>query len=147
MISLILLLAAATSPEESLRLARRVAEGGAIAAMLPAIEAKDTQELIAEHPQLSPTDKQALLASAHRTFLRGRERLMEATARGYAERLSVKDMRVLVKFQATRAARNHAAATPAVIAGAMKAMGPVNFKADAVAVYCRESGNLCPPAK
>ena len=147
MISLLLILAAVTSPDEVDRLARQVAEGGALASLLPVMEAKGTQEILAEHPQLSPIDKQALLASAHRTFLRGRERLMEATARGYAQRLSVKDMRTLVRFQRTNAARNQEAATPAVIAETMKAIGPMNFKADAVAVYCRESGNLCPPAK
>ena len=147
MITLLLLMAAATSSDEVLRLSRQVAESGALAAMLPVIEARDTRDIIAEHPELSPADRQALLASARRTFLRGRERLMEATARGYAERLSVKDMRALVKFQRTTAARNHAEATPSVFAATMKAMGPMNFKADAVAVYCRESGNLCPPAK
>ncbi len=147
MISVMLLLAMASPSSEANSLARQVAEGGALAAILPVLEARDTLQILAEHPQLSPGEKQALLASAHRTFLRGRDRLMEATARGYAKRLSIQDMRALVKFQRSKAARNHAAATPAVIAESMKAMGPMNFKADAVAVYCRESGNLCPPPK
>lgn len=147
MIFMILVLAMASPSNEALSLGRQVAESGALAAILPVLEAQDTQQILAEHPQLSPAEKQALLASAHRTFLRGRDRLMETTARGYAQRLSVQDMRAIVKFQRSKAARNHARATPAVIAETMKAMAPMNFKTDAVAVYCRESGNLCPPAK
>lgn len=140
---LALALAAASPSPETLALGRQLAESGSLAALLPLIQAKETAELIAAHRELRPEDRAKLRSVAARTYAAGRERLMDATARAYAERLSVEDLRALVAFEKTPAAGRYRAAVPAAIAATMKAVGPMDFKGDVVKAYCKETGKLC----
>ncbi len=144
MILALMLAAAAAAPSpEALSLGRQLAETGALAGLLPQISAKETEELVADHPEFSAADKAALRATARRVFEAGRDRLMDATGRAYAERLSVRDLRKLVAFQRSGAAHRYQAAMPQAIAATMQSVGKMDFKADVAAAFCKEKGRLC----
>jgi len=140
---LALALAASTPSPEQLRLGRELAESGTLAALLPMVAEKEISELVAAHPELSEADRAAFRASARATYQAGRDRLMDATGRAYAERLSIADLRALVAFNRTKAAARYRAAMPGAVASAMQAMGAMDFKKDALAAYCRQTGKLC----
>ena len=140
---LALALAAATPSAEALRLGRELAEAGTLAALLPLIQQKETEDMVAAHPELSEPDKETLRATANRIYETGRDKLLSATGRAYAERLITADLRRLVAFNRTGTAKRYREATPAVIAATMQAVGTMDFKKDVRAAFCKETGKLC----
>lgn len=138
-----LALAAAAPSAEAERLGRKLAEMGTLAALLPLAAKKDTDELVASHAELSDADKAALRRAAERTFEAGRAKLMAATGHAYAERLSVAEMRALVAFDRTPAARHYREAMPGAIVATMQAVGSMDLKKDTLAAFCRDTGKLC----
>jgi hypothetical protein len=138
-----LALAAAAPSTEALALGRQIAEAGTLASLLPLMQARETEELVGAHPELSASEQAKLKETAERVYLAGRERLMAATARAYAERLSIRDLRAVVAFQKSSAARRYQRATPGAIAATMQAVGTMDFKADVLAAYCKDTGKLC----
>ena len=143
MIATALLLFMAEPPPEALSLSRELAETGTLAAVLPLVQAKETEELIANNPELSPAERDQLRAIAKATFRQGRERIMDATARAYAERLPLGDLRALAAFQKTEAATRYRDLMPEAIAAAMQSIGPMDYKGDVRAAFCKETGKLC----
>jgi hypothetical protein len=142
MILLSLALAAATPAPEVERLGRQLAESGTLAAILPLMKQKEIEELVSGSG-LDEAGKADLRATAERVFEQGRDRLMTATAKAYAERLSAEDLRQLVAFEQTDAAKRYRAAVPGAIAATMQAVGQMDFKKDVRAAFCREKGKLC----
>ena len=138
-----LLLAAAAPSAEALALGRQIAEAGTLASFVELVQTKETDELVEAHPELSDADKAKLRVTARSVYQLGRERLMQATARAYAERLSVADMRDVVAFQKSRAGQTYRGAIPAVIAATVESVGEMDFKGDVLAAYCKETGKLC----
>jgi hypothetical protein len=138
-----LLLAAAAPSAEAVALGRQIAEAGTLASFVELVQAKETDELVEAHPELSDPDKAKLRAMARNVYQAGRERLMQATARAYAERLSVADMRDVVAFQKSRAGQTYRGAIPAVIAATVESVGEMDFKGDVTKAYCKETGKLC----
>jgi hypothetical protein len=86
-----------------------------------------------------------LRATAHRIYLGGRERLMQATAKAYADKLSLGDLRVIAAFWKSPAGQSYRASIPAVIAATVESVGDMDFKGDVIAAYCKETGKLCAP--
>jgi hypothetical protein len=138
-----LLIAAAAPSAEALALGRQIAEAGTMASFIELVQAKETDELVEAHPELSDADKVRLRATAKTVYQSGRERLMQASARAYAERLSIADMRGVVAFQKSRAGQTYRGAIPAVIAATVQSVGEMDFKGDVAKAYCKESGKLC----
>ena len=138
-----LLLAPAAPNAEALALGRQIAEAGTLASFVELVQTKETEELVEAHSELTPAEKDKLKAVAHQVYLGGRERLMQATARAYAERLSVADMRDIVAFQKSRAGQTYRGAIPAVIAATVESVGEMDFKGDVTAAYCKQTGKLC----
>lgn len=144
MVMLILLAAAAAQPSpDALRLGRKLAEVGTLATILPMMKKSEVEELINDHPELDSDDQAKLRASADRVFETGRERLLSATGRAYAEHLSIADLRSVLAFQSSAVAKRYRAVTPQVIADTMKNVGKLDFKGDVAAAYCKETGKLC----
>jgi hypothetical protein len=127
---------------EALALGRRLAESGTLAALLPIKVRQETEELVAEHPDYSDADKAALRAVAAEQARAGTEVLLAATGRSYAETLSIDDLRVLVTFNDSAAAKRWREATPAAIAAAMGA-GEFDFKGDTRKAFCARTGKGC----
>jgi len=141
---LFLALLAAQPSAEALKLGREIAESGTLASMLPLIKQDEVGKLLKEHPELSAAEQAQLKQTADRVFTAGAHKLFAATARGYAERLSVEDLRVAAAYYRSPAAKRMQAALPQVIAGAMSAMQGMDFKKDLTAAYCKDTGKLCP---
>ena len=139
-----LLIALAAPSAEAERLGRELAEQGTLAALLPLMREKETADLISEAKDLSAAEQERLRALAGQIFERGRDKLLAATGHAYAERLSVEDLKALVAFHKSGAAKRAQAAMPEVIAASMQAVGPMDFKADVRKAYCAETGKLCP---
>jgi hypothetical protein len=144
MIWMALMMAAAEPSPEALALGREAAQAGMLATLLPILEAETTEKLVAEFPELSDADRQKLRDTAHRTYVEGRARLLEADGRAYAEQLSVEDLRTIVAFFRTDAAKHYRDAMPRIAASTMATVGPMDFKKDVIAAYCKETGKLCP---
>jgi hypothetical protein len=140
---LIAALAAAHPSAESIRLAREIAHGGTLATLLPMIQAKEVDELVAAHPELSAADNAGLRATAKRVYEQGREKLLSAEAEAFARRLSLTDLRAIAAFERSSAARHYRSASPQVIAATMQAMGTMDYKRDVMSAFCKESGKLC----
>ena len=144
MVTILVVAAAAAQPApEALQLGRRIAETGTLAAILPMIQQKETEELVAAHPELDAADKARLRGTAKRVFDVGRERLIQAEAQAYARHMNVRDLRALVAFQSSPAGKRYRAAVPRVIADTAKLIGKADFKGDVLVAYCKETGKLC----
>ena len=143
MVILALLLAAAEPSAEALALGRQVADSGTLAALLPLMQQKETEELIAAHKELTAAEQEKLRATAASVYEIGRERLMQAEARAYAERLSIDDLRAVAAFQGSEAGKRQRAAMPGVIGDTIQNAGKIDFKADVIAAYCKDTGKLC----
>ena len=143
MVIVLLLLAVAQPSAEALKLGRQLAESGTLATVLPMLQQKETEELVAAHPELSATEQAQLRTTAKRTYEAGRERLMQAEAQAYAQRLRITDLRAAVAFQLSGAGRRYRQAMPSVIGDTMKLIGSMDFKGDVIAAYCKETGKLC----
>lgn len=128
---------------EAEALAVRVARAGSIMALLPLVAKKDTDALVADHPELSAAEKQRLRATADATFKAGVARIETAFGRAYARRFSVPELRVLVTQLESPEQRRLRALQPPVMAEALSALGEVDLKKDTLAAFCRDTGKLC----
>ena len=142
MILLALLLAATPTPEAE-ALGRRLAATGTLAAILPMMIKKDTEELVAAHPELSAPEQADLRATAATVARAGTERLNAAMGHEYASSLSVDDLKALVAYNESPVAKRYRAAIPAATAQAMQAAGKFDFKADVAKAFCAKTKKLC----
>ncbi|WP_423141498.1 hypothetical protein ACOYW6_11740 [Parablastomonas sp. CN1-191] len=124
-------------------LGRELAASGTLAALAPLQARAETEELVAAHPELTAAEQAQLRAVAARTAAAGTERLMAAIGHAYAMRLSRADLSALVAFERTAAAKRMRTAIPFTIAATMQAVGKLDFKADTLAAFCKDTGKLC----
>ena len=144
MIAMIFLaLAAATPSPEAQQLGRKLADTGLLASILPMMKQKEVEEIVGNAKDLSDAEKTALRSTADRVYEEGRARLLTATGNSYAQSLSVEDLKALVAFEGTDAAKRYRAAMPGAIASTMQAVGQMDFKKDVRAAFCEEKGKLC----
>lgn len=135
---------AQTAPgAEAEALGVRLAQTGTLAALLPTITAKEREEMVARHPELSDADKAALRATADDVAKAAIERLTAAIGHGYASRLSVEDLRALVAFNESPPARNWRKATPGAVMEAMQSVGEMHLAEETQAAFCKKTGKLC----
>jgi hypothetical protein len=144
MVSLLALALAAAAPSpEAQTLGRQIAEHGTLASLLPLLQQKEAEELIAAHPELSADEQAKLRSTAIRVYETSRERLMAAEGRSWAGQLTVAEMRAILTYQNSTAGKRYRAVTPAVIAATLKSIGQLDFKSDVLAAFCKETGKLC----
>jgi hypothetical protein len=144
LLALALVQAAPAPPSpEAEALGKQVAETGTLAAVLPMIVAKDREQLVAEHPELSDADKTTLRASADAAAAAAIDRLLTAIGHGYARNLSVEDLRAVAAFNTSPAAKRWRAATPVALASAMGEVGDINLQQAALKDFCAKTGKLC----
>ena len=135
----------ATAPTaEAERLGLEVAKTGTLATLLPIMAAKETDELVAAHPELAEGEKADLRGVATRVANDGRDRLMRLNGHAYATRLSEADMRTILAFEGSTAGRAYRASIPGAIVETMQGAGQMDFKKDAIAAYCAKTGKACP---
>lgn len=141
-----LLMAAAAPSAEAEALGRRLAETGTLSALLPLAARKETEELIAAHPELDDADKAALRAVAAETARGGMDKAVAASGHAYAAALPIEDLKALVAFNESAAARRYRAAQPQAIAATMQALAGLDFKKDVMAAFCARTGKGCAPS-
>jgi len=139
-----LALLAAAPTAEAERLGIEVANTGTLATLLPIVTAKETDELVADHPELNDMEKAELRGTATRIANETRDRLMRLTGHAYATRLSEADMHAILAFDASPAGTAYRAAIPSAIAETLQGAGAIDFKKDAIAAFCTKTGKACP---
>jgi hypothetical protein len=132
-----------TPGPRALALGRELAQSGTLASLLPLLIAKDTEDLVAEFPDLSTTETARLRAIAAEVAASGTERLFAAQARAYAMRLSEADLAVLAEAARSPAQARYRAALPFAIAATMAGVGELDLKKDIRAAWCKETGKGC----
>ena len=140
---MILALLLAASTPEAQDLGERLARTGTLASLAPLLFEKETEELIAEQPDLTVDEQAELREISRNTGQRLLERVTSVEGSAYAEQLSVEDLRALVAFAESDVARRQRAATPAVIIQTMTALGEIDFKAEVAEAMCNASGKMC----
>lgn len=128
---------------EAQALGEELARQGLLGTLLPIMAAKETEELVAKHPELSEADQATLRATAAETARTASARVIAAQGRIYAEQLTLEDLRTLTTQNRTPAATRFKAVQPAVIAGTAKAMEGVDFKKEVMGVFCKRTGKGC----
>jgi len=124
-------------------LGRQLAASGTLAQLAPILLARDIEDLLAEHAELSEADLATLRATSERVGRAAFERMLAVEGHAYAQALSEDDLALLVFFEAGDVARRRRAALPSVIAGTMQALTGVDVKADMIAAFCAETGKAC----
>jgi hypothetical protein len=130
-------------PSEAQLLGVRLAKTSGFAAIAPSLIEKDLAELAREDASLSAAQRERLLSIGRTEARAGLEKVMLAIGSGYARRLSVEDLRVLVAHGESPAAVRWRTAEPAVMADAMGTIGEMDLKKNVAAAFCRDSGKLC----
>lgn len=128
--------AAAPAVTAAEALGRQVAETGTLASLLPLLAAKDTDELVAQHPELTPADQAALRRTAAATLDAAKARLFGAEAKAYAAALTLAELRAIVAWQTGPTAARLRIAQPKAIAAAMGAMQGFDLKKETWAAFC-----------
>ena len=105
---------------------------------------KEAGEMIADHPELSASERTELLAIAEKRAEAGRARLVEAMGAAYAAELSIEDMRAIAGFNEGPVAARWKAAEPRAIEAAVQALGGIDFKAEVLKAMCAQTGKACP---
>ncbi|WP_085809929.1 hypothetical protein [Sphingomonas sp. TZW2008] len=121
----------------------RLARTGSIMALLPLVAAKDTDDLVAAHPDLSPTEQARLRATARTTLAAGMARIETAFGTAYAKRLTPGELTALVAAAERHEQQRLRAVQPMVMAEAIASLGTLDFKKDVAAAFCRDTGKLC----
>lgn len=141
---LLALIMAATLPSaDAEALGRRLAAVGAFQTMLPMVAKKETEEMIAAHPDLSPAERDRLRAVARGVMERGSARIAAGIGHEYAATLSLDDLKALVAFNESPVAQRYRSAMPAVTMKGLAAAGQIDFKGDVAKAFCAETGKLC----
>ncbi len=143
MILMAILLQAAAPGADAVDLGKRVAESGMLARMIPMIAEGEASDMIKGHPELSAPEQQELRAIARATAARGQGRLVDAMGAAYATRLSAADMRAIVAFNDSPAAKRWKATEPDAIKAAIAVLGGIDFKGDVLKQVCDKTGKAC----
>ena len=143
MIAALMLFAAAAPSAEAEALGARLARSGTLASLLPLMVAKDTEELVAAHKDLTPAEQATLRATAGEIGKAGSDKLFSAEGKAFAEALSVADLRALVAHAESPAAKRMRDAMPKVMMATMQSAGSIDFKKDVMAAFCTKTGKGC----
>ena len=119
----------------------RLARAGSIMALL--VAAKDTNDLVAAHPDLSPAEQARLRATARTTLAAGMARIETAFGTADAKRLTPGELTALVAAAERPEQQRLCAVQPMVMAEAIASLGALDFKKDVAAAFCRDTGKLC----
>lgn len=136
----------ATGPQPSAEaeaLGVRLARTSGILTVAPMLVEKDAAELAGEDKALTADERTRVLAIGREEGRKGMDRIAAALGRGYAARLSIEDLRLLVAQNESPAAEHFRASVPAVLTEAMAGLGAMDLKKATAERACREMGKLC----
>ena len=134
-----------TPSAEAEALGAELSRLGLLASVLPTLVQKQADEIVAAHPELSDPDKAALRAAVVAAAQTGFDKLYAAIGHGYAQALSVADLRAVVAYERSAPAAHYNAAVLGVMLQSVKAVQGYDLKKESVAAFCARTGKLCPP--
>ena len=129
---------------EAIKLGEELASYGTLATLGPIMTAREAEDLVATHPELSKAERDNLRATAKKEADQLRTKAIAVEGKVFAETLSIEDLRTLAEFARSGAAKRQREAMPKIIIGTMKGLGNVDYKAKVLAAYCRDYKKLCP---
>lgn len=129
-----------TPTPAAIALGERLARAGTLAALLPVQAAKETDELIAARPTLSPAEQARLRRVARTTLDAGAARLFAVEGRRYAELLTIGELTTLVAAAESPAATKLRAVQPQVIAAVVGSMAGFDFKKEVATAFDAGAG-------
>jgi len=133
---------------EAEALGAELARNGVLATLLPTLAMKETEDLIGQHPELTPADKDLLRKQGKAQAEAVIARVAGAIGHQYALSMSIDDMKAVIAFNASGPARKWRGAEPSAIIAATRALDGFDFKAAVAQDFCKATGKLCPgPAK
>lgn len=137
-------LAAIASPSaEAKRLGLRLARTSGIVTIAPLLIEKDLAELAKEDSTITADERQRVLTLGREEGKRGLDRVSAALGDAYAQRLSLSDLKVLVRQNESAEAVRRRAAEPEVLMSAMAALGSLDLKKNTAVLMCKEAKKLC----
>ena len=129
---------------EAIRLGEELSSYGTLATLAPIMTAKEAEDLVVAHPELSKAEQDNLRATAKNEAEQLRAKAIAVEGKVFAETLSIEDLRALTAFARTDTAKRQREAMPKIIVGTMKGLGNVDYKASVLTAYCRDYKKLCP---
>lgn len=139
--AMMLALSQAAAPSaEAVALGERLARSGTLATLLPLVAGKETDEMLAAHPDLPAAEQARFRQVAAATRDAMAARLFAAEGRRYAELLSPADLTALVAHAESPLAARLRAAQPQAVIAAMTALQGADYKGDVKLAYCRAAG-------
>lgn len=138
---------APTPSAEAIRLGVELARSGTFSRIAPVMAEQQAEELARDTPGLSAAEQAELRGVAKTTATGGIDRITALMGASYARSLSLADLRAVLAFQRTDAARRYRDAEPAAIAAAAGAMGSLDFKGDTMKAFCAKTGKGCAKAR
>lgn len=139
--------AARPATPEAQQLARRVAEAGDYQMIVAGVARAQAGELLRQHPELSPADRKALVATAQQRFLTYRSLLLDKLGEIYAGYFTVPELRAIAAFFDSAAGKRYGARLPATMPAIGAAFAKLDFKGEVFREFCAKTGKACPPAK
>lgn len=109
----------------------------------PLLIDKDLGELANQYPNLSNDERERLIRIGHEEGQLGFIRIAAALGDAYAQRLTVKDLAVLVRQNESPEAIRRRAAEPSVLLSAISALGSLDPKKSTAARMCKEIKKSC----
>ena len=144
MILLVLAAAALLPPgDEASALGLRLARTSGIVIIAPMMVQKDVDDLTKEELSLSRYQRERLMQIGKEEGTKSVNRLAAALGMAYSRRLSVQDLRVLVRQNESAQAVRRRVVEPSVVAEAMTLLGLIDFKKVTATRMCKETGKLC----
>ncbi len=137
--------AAPSSQAEAL--GRELAEQGMLSKLLPMVAMKETEDMIANTPDLTDAEGEVLRTTAREIYEAGMARVIAAQGQIYAEKLSQADLQALVDFNRSPASQRHQAIMPEVIEGTVKSLDGIDYKGETMAAFCKKTGRGCEVAE
>ncbi|SOB78626.1 hypothetical protein SAMN06297144_0130 [Sphingomonas guangdongensis] len=147
MILLALAIQAAAPAPDTAALAQRVAESSTLAQLLPLIAGKEVGDLAKEHPTLTAAEQETLRATGSEVMAAARTRLIAALAPSYAAALTPDQMRAIIAWEDSAAARARRAADVPALVGAAKVLDGYDYKGEVMKAFCAKTGKGCTRAR
>ncbi len=144
--ALVLALQSATpvsEADEKAALATEIAATSLLATIGPLQTAAEIEEIVAQHPELTPEEQANLRAIGTEHAQALDRRALATEAQALADALSLETLRSVAAYQRSEAAQAYRAATPQVMGTVMQSLDGLDFKGEVRAAFCTESGKLC----
>jgi hypothetical protein len=123
--------------------ARQIAQAGTVATLTPLMEARETEHIIAQHPELTAAEQDQLRMTGNAVAADHTAKLVDAEAQALLANLSPEDLRALAAFTLTPAAQHLREHLPRIAYATMTLDRDYDFEAEVAKAFCAKSGKLC----